>query len=339
MIRILPTSAVVFAGRSAWLSPFVAFVLGKILLSFMSAMHKTAPEGVGLADMAQLGLGGGAGRIFNLLVALWLTFYAGFVCRSAAERLLSTVYPNGNVSVFIIAMLLIAVITASGLTKSLSRTAEVLMPILVAVIAVVLLSSITDISGDNLLPVTYRDAKRVFDGSIPIFNVTTVFVYFLYLSGHVQKKPAVRPNRFPWLFMIALVALGVTFFTLGTIGENLAVSMENAFFIVIRNIKVLGVIERVEAVVVAIWIVTDFIFVAAILSIVAEIWKTVTGVRKRTAFIPPTAVLAGVAAFLIAKDAFAFQKWSDILIPAINLSFTVVLIPVVAAVGRLRKKY
>lgn len=339
MVRILPTSAVVFGGRAAWLSPVAAYILGKLLLAFMDAMEKNAPEGVGLADMAQLGLGAGAGRCFNVLVALWLTFYAGFVCRSAAERLVSTVYPNGNAGVFIVAMLAVAVVTASGLTKSLARTAEVLMPVLVAVIAAVLLSALPDVEGANLLPVTYRDAKRVIFGALPIFNVMTVFVYFLFLAGKVQKKPSVRPNRFPWLLMIAAVALGVTFFTLGTIGEDLSVSMENAFFMVIRNIKVLGVVERVEAVVVAVWIVTDFVFVAALLSITAEIWRTVTGVKKRTAFVPVTAVLAGAAAFLIAKDAFAFQKWSDVLIPAINLCFTVVLIPLTAAVGKLRKKY
>ena len=211
MVRILPTSAVVFGGRAAWLSPVAAYILGKLLLAFMDAMEKNAPEGVGLADMAQLGLGAGAGRAFNVLVALWLTFYAGFVCRSAAERLVSTVYPNGNAGVFIVAMLAVAVVTASGLTKSLARTAEVLMPVLVAVIAAVLLSALPDVEGANLLPVTYRDAKRVIFGALPIFNVMTVFVYFLFLAGKVQKKPSVRPNRFPWLLMIAVVALGVTF--------------------------------------------------------------------------------------------------------------------------------
>lgn len=339
MIRILPTAAVVFGGRAAWLSPIVAFIAGKALLGFMDYTRKTAPEGVGLADMAMLGLGKGAGRGFNVLCALWLTFYSGFVVRSAAERLLSTVYPYGKVTVFIVVMLLIAVLTASGMTKSLSRTAEVLMPILVAVIAVVLLSAIPDISGENLLPVTYRDTKRTLYGAIPIFNVMSAFVYFLFLAGHIQKKPAIRQNKFPWLTVIAVVALCVTVVTLGTIGEKLAVSMENAFFMVIRNIKVFGVVERVEAVVVAIWIVTDFIFVAALLIIVSEIWRTVTGVKKRTFFVPVTALLAGVAAFLIAKDAFSFQKWSDVLVPAINLVFAVVLIPAVSAVGKLRKKY
>lgn len=339
MIRILPTAAVVFGGRSAWLSPFVAFVAGKLLLSFMNALRKKAPEGTGLADMVELGLGRGAGKVFNVLCALWLTFYAGFVCRSAAERLLSTVYPNGSVTVFIVVMLLIAVLTASGLTKSLSRTAEVLMPILVGVIAAVLLSAIPDVSGENLLPVTYRNARDILYGAVPIFNVMTGFIYFLFLSGHVRKDTSIRPNRFPWLVLLALTALGVTFFTLGTLGEKLAVSMENAFFMVIRNIRVFGVVERVEAVVVAVWIVTDFIFMAALLSIVAEIWRTVTGVKKRTAFVPVSAVLAGAAAFLIARDAFAFQKWSDVLIPAVSLTFTLILIPAAALVGRLRKKY
>lgn len=339
MIRILPTSAVVFAGRAAWLAPIPAFLMGRLLLAAMDAFGKNVPEGAGAADMAELALGGGLGRAFNVLVALWLTFYAGFVCRSAAERLLATVYPNGSPAVFIIVMLAVAVVVGAGSVKALSRTAEVLMPILVGVLAAVLLSALPDVSAEKLLPVTVRDGKRILYGSLPVFNVLTVFVYFLYLGGRVAKKPGTRPRRFPWLAGLTAVALGVTFFTLGTIGEHLAVSMENAFFIVIRNIKVFGVVERVEAVVVAVWVVTDFIFVAALLMIVAEIWRTVTGAKKRAAFVAPTGVLAGAAAFFIAEGVFDFQKWSDVLIPAINLSFALVLIPLVCAVGKLRKKY
>ena len=339
MIRVLPSAAVLYAGRAAWLSPVLALVAGALLVAWTRWARKNAPEDMGLADMAQAGLGPVAGRIFNIICALWLTFYGGFIARSAAERLLATVYPNGNTPIFIIVMLAVALFTASGLTKTLSRTAEILMPILAGVIAVTLLSAIPDVSAENLLPVTWRDAKAIAYGALPIFDVTGAFVYFLFLTGSVRRPISQRPNRFPWLIMLILVAFGVTFFTLGTLGERLAVSMENAFFMVIRNIKVLGVVERVEAVVVTIWIVTDFIFLAAVLMIAAEIWKTVTGVKKRAVFVFPSAALSGAAAFLIAGDAFAFQRWSDFIVPAINLLFAVILIPVTLTVGKLRRRY
>ncbi len=339
VIRVLPASAVQLAGRAAWLSPLAALPAGAALAAFTRYARKNAPEGVGLQDMAQLALGGVGGRIFGVLFALWLTFYGGFVARSASERLLATVYPNGSASVFIAVMFLVALITASGKTKTLSRTAEVLMPVLIIVIAVVLLSAIPDVTAESLLPVTYRDAGKVLYGAVPIFNVLSAFVYFLFLTGHIRKPRGERPRRFPWLALLAATAFGVTFFTLGTLGDKLAISMENAFFMVIRNLKVLGVAERVEAVVVAIWIVTDFIFLAAILMIVSEIWRTVTGVKKRGAFVPPSAALSAGAAFLIAKNAFTLEAWSDILIPGINLILAVIFVPAVMGIGKVRRKY
>lgn len=339
MIRVLPTAAVLFAGRAAWLSPVAALAAGALFLAYTRWTRKNAPEDMGLADMALAGMGPVGGRIFNILCALWLTFYGGFLARAAAERLLATVYPNGNTPVFVVITLAVAVLAGSGLTKTLSRTAEVLMPILVGVIAVVLLSAIPEVTSENVLPVTYRDTREILYGALPIFNVITACVYFLFLTCHTRRPVSQRPNRFPWLVLLALTAFGVTFFTLGTLGENLAASMENAFFMVIRNIKVFGVVERVEAVVVAIWIVTDFIFLAAVLMIVSEIWRTVTGIKKRSFFVFPTAALSGAAAFLIAGNAFEFQKWSDLIVPAINLFFAVILIPGAMTLGKLRRRY
>lgn len=339
MIRILPTAAVMLGGRASWLSALAALPAAAALTALLRALTKNAPEGLGLADMAILGWGPAAGRAFAALCALWLSLYGGFLARSAAERLLSTVYPNGTTPVFIVTMLAVSILAAAGLTKTLARTAEVLMPILLLVIFVVLASAAPDVSGENLLPVTYRDWKDILYGAIPIFNVTAANVYFLFLRGHVTMAGPGRRRVFPWLGLLLLIAFAVTLFTLGTLGTNLSITMENAFFMVIRNIKVFGVVERVEAVVVAIWIVTDFIFLSAILMIAAEIWKTVTGAKRRSFFVWPCAALSGAAAFLIARDAFAFLKWSDFIVPAVNLAFTVALIPLALALGKLRKKY
>ena len=98
-------------------------------------------------------------------------------------------------------------------------------------------------------------------------------------------------------------------------------------------------LTRVEAVVVALWIVTDFVFLAALMMSAAEIWRTVAGAKKRAPFAWPGAVLAGAAAFLIARNAFDFQRWSDYLVPAINLTLCGAVAPVVLVIGKLRRKF
>lgn len=339
MIRVLPAAAVMFGGRPVWLSPIPAYIAGLIYVGLLRGLAGKAPEGQGLADLALSGLGGAAGRAFCVLCAAWLTFYTGFLTRSAAERLLATVYPNGNTTIFIVVLLLASAFTASGMTKTLSRTAEVLMPIIVAVAALVILSAVSAVSPEALLPVTYRDSARILYGAIPIFNVIAAFSYFLFLRGFAVRSKGVRPNHFPWLGGLILMAFSVTLVSLGTLGDKLSISMDNAFFMVIRNIRVFGLIERVEAVVVAIWVVTDFIFLSALLMIVGEIWRTVTGAGRHAVFVIPTAILSGAAAFLICDNAFELQKWSDYLIPLINLIFSLVLIPSALAVGKIRKKF
>ena len=338
MIRILPTAAVVFGGRAAWLSPVAAWAVGRLFLALIRVLRRGTPEGDGLAHTALRGLGPVGGRAFCAFCALWLTFYAGFVVRSAAERLLETVYPNGNTLLFVLVMLGVSLITAAGLTKNLVRTAEVLTPILTVIIIAVLVSAVTDLDVHNLLPVTVRDTEEILFGALPIFDVLSAFVYFLFLRGYVTRPEDQRPRAFPWFTGLALFAFGLTFMTLGTLGDKLAISMENAFFMVVRNIKIFGVVERIEAVVVTVWIVTDFIFVATILMIVAEIWKTVFGTKKRQLFVPPSAVASTAVAFLIVRDAFALERWSDFLIPAANMAVAVVLIPAVLAVAKVRRK-
>ncbi len=339
MIRILPSAAVMFAGLPAWISPVPAFLLGLLYVKTLNLLTGSAPEGQGAAGMCVSALGPVAGRVFCIVCGLWLTFYAGFVARSAAERLLATVYPNGTNAVFIVALLLGAAFTASGMAKTLSRAAEVLMPIILGVAVLVILSAAPEMSVDRLLPVTYRDCARVLYGAAPIFDVLTGFCYFLFLRGFVSRPRGIRPNHFPWLAALSLMAFAITVVTLGTLGDSLAETMDNAFFMVVRNISVFGLVERVEAVVVAIWIVTDFIFLSALLMIVGEIWRTVTGATRHAVFSVPTAVLSGAAAFLIAGNAFELQKWSDFIIPITNIVFTVVLIPAALAVGKIRKKY
>ena len=135
-----------------------------------------------------------------------------------------------------------------------------------------------------------------------------------------------------------LVALGVMAVTVGGCSAPLALKLQNAFFSMIRNIVLLGVVERVEVLIVAVWVITDFTLIAAAVMTAAEIWRGVLEARRRTAFVYPTAAAATALAFLIAPNAFRLRSWSEIIVPLVNMSFTLLIIPLTLVIGRLRKK-
>lgn len=340
LIRAVPYGSVLFAGRAAWLSPLPAWLAGLVVLKSTGAFVKNAPEGLGLADMALKGLGAVGGRIFCVVMALWLTFFGGSILRASAERLLSSVFPSGGPVILILVTALAAGLAAVGKTRGLARTAELFMPILLTIVVLVCIGAAGDIKPERLLPVTPKDTGRILLGGLTVFDEMGLHVYFLFLWGLVKRpKPGEKTHRWPFLLALALISAVVITLTVGTVGDKLALKLQNAFLVVIRNAQYFGVIERVEAVVVAIWIITDFTMVAAILVIVSEIWRTVFGTKKRSCFVAPAGGLAVAASFLIASDAFELMKWTDLIIPAVNIAFTTLLIPIVLAVGKLRKKY
>lgn len=338
LIRMLPRSAVYLAGRSAWLSPAAAAAAGAAYFALMRALLRGRGLRDGLAEMAGRALGSAGGKVFCAVSALWLTFYAGFIARSAAERLLSSVYTDGSAPMFSALLLAASAAAAACGTKTLARTAEIFAPVILGIFALVIAFALPDVRAANLLPVTYKDAGRILLGSLPITDIVGASVYFLFLLSHVEKKPGEGKQPLRWMLLQMLVILGVMVITVGSCGEKLTLHLGSAFFMVIRNISILGVIERVEALVITIWITTDFLLDATLLMTDAEILRGIFGAERRAPFVIPAAAGAAASALLAAKSAFGLQPLSELLVPAANLFFAFILIPAVLAVGKLRKK-
>ncbi len=336
LLRTVPDMPVLFAGRAAWLSPLAALPLAVIVLKVIDALVGDAPPGAGLAEMSLGALGSVGGRVFCAALALWLSFYAGSVSRSASERLLSAVYPDGSGGILILIMTALAAAASLGTAKALTRTAELFLPLIASVLAVILLAAATDVETDYLLPVTWGDGGNIALGALPVFDVMGLHVYFLLMRGRVRAD---RPSRrFPFLAATALTALAVTAVTLGIVSDRLALRLQNAFFVVIRNIELLGVVERVESVLVAVWILTDYVMLAALIFMASDIWRVVFRAKRRGLFVWASAATAAVCAFLIAPDAFALTKWTDFIIPLVNMTVTTLAVPVVLAVYRRRRR-
>lgn len=335
--RILPRASVAVAGRASWLSVIPAFLAGAVYLALIGGAVKGGVLGGSLADIALRALGRVGGSVFLILCAVWLTVYAGFVSRSAAERLLSSVYLSGSTPAFIAATGLGVLVTSFGTTKHFARAAELFMPVILAVVALVAVFAVKDMRVKYLLPVTYRDAGKIGAGAVPIFEIFSLNSYFLFLAGGLSDREKTKKQSLRWLMWEAVCALVVMVVTVGSFAPELALKFQSAFLVVIRNITIFGVAERIEAIIVCVWIITDFALVAATVLIVGEIVKTLTRRRSRRPFAVGAAVVSAFAAVFMVSNAFELHFWSNFIVPAVNLVFTLVLIPAVLITARVRK--
>lgn len=338
LIRILPRFSVSFAGHTAWLSAIPAAIFGVLYLCFISHFFKYSEQGDSLYTIGMKSLGKIGGTIFAVLCVLWLLFYAGFITRSAAERLLASVYQEGRPPAFIIITIFVAIVSASGTTKALVRTGEVLLPIIGLVLTFIILASIKDVKTEYLLPVTYRDTGKILLGSVPIIDIIGAQAYFMFLAGGVTDRELIKKKSVKWLIINMICVFAIMIVTVGFCAPELTLKFHNAFFMVIRNISVFGIIERIEALIIAVWILTDFMLISSLLMIIGELMKNIIKSAKRRPFVIVSGIITAIIALYIASNAFTLLIYSDFFVPAVNMVFTFVIIPAVLITGLIRGK-
>ena len=351
IIRLLPQQLVNSAGPHAWLTTLISLV--PLLLVFMLVLRffKYALPNEGYCELFLRSLGKTIGKVLIMLFTLWMLFYTAFALRSAADRYVSTAYFNTDPKIFCISMMILCIIPALGRFRVLGRTAECFFPLLVITLIFVFAFSFTDVDFKFIPPPTAAKPLTFIKGVPTVANVMSVAVYMGFLEGRIGEKASREKMAFIWLGLITLVIMLLCVVTVGTFGETMTSRLSYPFFIVIRNLSLFNFLERLEAIILALWVFTDYALISAML------FAIVNNLRVCFNYIPESAesekalclkngrwliwlsaALVLLGALFIAPDALILSKLSRELIPGINNVFTFGLLPLVIIVGLLRKK-
>lgn len=351
LLRLVPSRAAAIAGRGAWLTAPTALPLIALYVLFICVFMKNRNEDEGLAELSLRCLGSKAGKAALIISALWLVLYAGFILRSGAERLITTIYPYSTPHVFIIVMGLLCLYAAMGACRSLARIAKLIQPVVLGVLLLILLFSFMSIQKQNLLPITGRYFLPVMKGSMTVTDILSVAMYLAcFFLGSVRKEKDRFKHFSIWAGLMLLLVTAVSAAVVGNFGAELTARLTRPFFSLVRNLVFFNSLERVEALVVTLWVFPDFLLVSALLyaaqhtlRLAFEFDPTFRGEKRLDIsagrwIVIPCGVVAAVCAMLIAPTPIALELWSQTIIPAINLSYAFIFLPAVFAVGKLRKK-
>ena len=227
------------------------------------------------------------------------------------------------------------------------------------------------VPGEGLGGVLLRVLGR-FGGTaaVLLYTAWTVFYAgFVLRAGADRFVTAVYPGSRPWLFMAVMAALCVPaclgrLKTLGrcaeialpllalgllaallcvtvvaTFGAKLTAEMHFPFFVMIRCIRIFRLLERVEALVVAQWVTTDFLLLGALLqAATGELTLCFPKLGARRGAVALTCLaLALLSGALCASTSFSLRELSRTLVPVASASAAGVLV-LAFVVGLIRKK-
>ena len=353
MVRVLPRSAALLAGRWAWLSVLPALPVLAALALVMRALRRSMGPGEGAAALFPRFFGGFAGRTLLFAGGAWFLFYAGFVLRSGAERLASATYPHSGPEIFVLLTLGAALIAVLGTLRASVRAAAVLRGALLAVLSAVFLLSARNIDPENLWPLPAAEAGTILTGALPAATVGGTAALFAFLRGYAApaEEGASTKPFFGQLALFAATASLLCLTTIGAFGEKLTSRLTYPFFTMARDLSLHGTAKRFEAAVIALWVAADYVMCVLILRCAHEALRTALRLPppERTEASPlrlregrwllwAEAAAAGAFAFALPADTAAFRRWAEDLIPFGMNVFVYGGYPLLWLAGKLRKK-
>lgn len=346
IVRRMPRSLVLLSGGASWLAVPIAALpcIGVFLLVRLCIDREK-----GLGELLEDSLGKILGRGLVVLASLWLTFYCGFLLHSAAHRLVSTVYSDSSPAVFIILTALLCLLSALGPFCALGRSAMLFRPLLLAVLAAVTVFAFGSCDFRGVLNITREDILPSFESGFAVLNTLSLVVYLAFAACRCEKSGKKGPFVL-WCLLLLLIVELITLGCLSIFGTELTLKLNYPFFMLVRDISIFDSLARMEALVIAVWMVTDFQLVSLLLRIASDNLRRCFGVdvltpaesfwslRRGRWLVPALCAAAAAVALCIPPDILSLGELSEELVPFANAVLIFAVFPLALLIGRLRGK-
>ena len=347
-LRLIPGSAVEQGGRAAWAGPLAALPLLLFYVWALCRLRRSMREGERLPELLLRALGRGPGRAALLLFGAWLLLYAGFTLRAGADRFMVTIFPRSGAAAFVIPMGLLALLAALGPFRSLLRLARMVEPLLLGVLFGILLAAFRAADPTELLPLTPADAGALVRSAWPALDLAGfgLAAWFFFLPAGGEEGLFPRTGGWAAALCLLLTALGAA--VQGRFGPALCARLSTPFFALVRNLVFFRSLERMEALVVGLWIFPDFLLTGLCLHAAQRCLRLGCGFTPREGerrfslargrwLIWLGGAGSTALGLFLARDPASLLLWSRKLIPALSLSGAL-LLPGLCALGIARKK-
>ena len=328
--RLLPGAALRTAGFSGWLAPLLALPLLTVPILAAERLGKSGEMRVGLEESLELRLGGVGGKLAAILVCGWMTLYGGVVLRSGGERILSAIYPAGDLSFFMGAMAALGAVFASGKLCWAGRSARVTWLLFLLLLGLVFTMALPGVKGAYVWPPDLTRPGKLVLAALPVAETLSPWVFFSFLRGSIREDGQVRRRGFRGMAFLAALTVLFLLTTIGELGPELALRQQFPFYVLIKNLRVFNMMERFDGIAVAIWVMTDYVFLGMLLLSASEALRAMTGGRRRQ----PWVVLCAAAMFALGHlpsgGGITLSELSERLVPAVNGVFAFLFLPILS---------
>lgn len=304
---LLPTMTARLAGSAGWLS-----LLGAIPLLLGACW---ATREIYRSDLKRVGT---APKNIIIIMYLAWTFLVLMVALRLSGARLAEVYGETIALICVAAMLLVAVWMGVGKISAFARAGEIFYLALTVLLVGVLVLAVFKIESANFA-VGGEELSALPKSSIAAAGLL-LNVYPVVILGRKtlsQKQDKRRVAAWPVSFCIAMALLiGAV---IGCLGSRLTGEVPSPFLIMVQGLGIEGVFQRVEALIVALWTLSDLILVGLLLHAWRELADCLCTGKWSKWSVVPVASAAMIGAWMLFGDVETLWKFSSRVLPVLGI--------------------
>jgi len=250
----LPNFVADIAKEDSWLSVIIA--TGLAAISVWAATKLQIRMGNrNIVDANDQLLGHLLGRVISIVIIVELLITLLLVLRQIDEVMINVFLPSTPTLAIIILMMLIVIYGAHHGLEVLCRANEILVPFAFLTLVFIALGNITDIQLKNFLPILYNGITPVLHGAILIYaSLAQVVLVILMAGSHLRTVD----NRLTQVGVSSVLILGlmmlVGVLAIAIFGAEHTAHMRFPALEMVRNIDLHNFIQRLDALVLGIWV-------------------------------------------------------------------------------------
>lgn len=259
------------ADLNSWLSAFIAYIIGfiPIFLIIYFANYKTDLK---LNEKINTLFGKKIGFIFNIILSLYLITIGITLLYNINNFILSQLL---NRTPFIISCLLLMTLIIYNANKGInviSKTSLILLCLNLGLFLINIFTLIQHIDITNFMPILKENTQNILPTSLKIASIKTLPLLTILT---IPKDKITNPKKYNKTIIISyiiaiIISLSLVIVTFGVLGINLVKTFEYPEYVVLRKIKLLGFLERIENIISLQWIIGTFVYLTIIVYAISK---------------------------------------------------------------------
>lgn len=307
-ITYLPAFNIPPYNQDVWISTGLSFPL-QLLLAIPAYLLAQRFRDRSIVQAAEAVLGKG-GKLVGGLYVWFFIHITAITLRQFGEFLVAAPYPETPIMVFIAGTTLVAAFAVQNGVETISCFGEIVAPVILISIIMVVAMVAKDMDFKTFLPVLEAGVFPALHGAFIIAARTTEVLFVAMLIPYLNRPRAAKKAVVLGMLLISMYLVIMSAATIANFGVEQARSRVFPFFSLVRLISIGNFLERIDAVLLGIWVLGAYTKTAIYYYLAVLGAAQLLNLKDYRPIVLPVGAIAASLSILQARSLVEFQEFT-----------------------------